>query len=76
MKKCKTCIYWGGIYVPKNGVADCEAADWMIDDFAERGLNMDADEMAIHADASDDSGLTALLVTGEDFGCTLHSPKK
>lgn len=62
MNTCKDCKHWNVGHV-------CHAIH-MSD-----GFNKTPTEAYIDADAADDYGLGAQLVTGPDFGCIKHSPK-
>jgi len=62
MKTCKTCKHWGVDYD-----GDCDAVDRTT-----KGPGLEFD---IRATADDDSGLSARLITGENFGCVLHTVK-
>ncbi len=71
MNTCKTCKWWGRTYP---GVCEGERGNVIQNggDYPLTGhtyANSDRAGFAIHADASDDTGLTAHLVTGPDFGC-------
>jgi hypothetical protein len=67
---CKDCVHWeshiGTQWDHMQGKSwnTCEAAGW-----ANRGDKIVGDELAIYADASDDTGLEAGLMTGPLFGC-------
>ena len=61
---CKTCRYWR--------YGECEAVDIEYS----RKLKTDGRlTFVVLADATDDSGLTARLMTGPDFGCIKHTAK-
>lgn len=60
---CKTCRWWG-----KERVGACG-----IENTINTGAATNATRLAIYAKADDDSGLDAVLMTGPDFGCVLHS---
>lgn len=69
MKTCKTCIYWNRYYNIVNGISDCDRHDSLPDPPTNLTMRID---VFVH----DDSGLGVHLMTGEDFGCALHHPKK
>lgn len=60
MKTCKTCKHWGARYE-----GACDGVDSIT-----KGPGLD---FTIEATAADDQGLSALLMTGENFGCVLHT---
>jgi hypothetical protein len=67
MNNCKTCRYWAVSLVVLDGKADCDRVNC---------INKDKSKtFEIQATAWDVSGLEAVLITGESFGCTLHEPK-
>ena len=62
---CKDCVYWEShtdVYLKSWNT--CEAANWTMchEEISEDGIY-------VYADASDDSGLEAGLMTGPLFGC-------
>lgn len=63
METCKTCHWWG-----QSIVGVCERVDTIQTAQPERLFE-------IEAFSDDDSGLTARLCTGPDFGCVWHEPK-
>ena len=66
MGRCKDCHYWEGhIDVLGREWHTCERVDWV-----DRDTPPGKDEAAIYAEASDDYGLMAGLLTGPEFGCT------
>lgn len=68
MNTCKTCKYWGnGSRVNENTANECG--------LIELDMPNSKDQAFIDADASDDSGLYAKLMTTSTFGCILHTPK-
>ncbi len=71
MNNCNNCKFWQpikylGVAIPTRGV--CGLAD-----YADNKNTNDTKVFAIDVTADDDSNLSAELITGADFGCTLHS---
>lgn len=74
MNTCKNCAFWGAY---RENVCDGERGS-VKSTFsrAHRALaNTSPNGFAVHADASDDTGLDSALVTGPDFGC-IHFENK
>lgn len=69
MKTCKTCKFWNCDYNVVNGISDCS----LIDTIQPKGRT---DFAAMDIKADDDSNLTAVFFTGEDFGCIHHDLKR
>ena len=67
MNTCLTCKYWNTSRKIVNKVSNCDLPDCIIP----KGKPT----MEIEADAADDTNLSAVLMTSEDFGCILHTPK-
>lgn len=68
MNACNTCKYWGdGSPIQKDKPNTCGMICLDIPD--------SKDSAFIDADASDDSGLYAKLMTVASFGCSLHNAK-
>lgn len=62
MERCKTCKWW---------------ANWKTVPTCDRIDHIDPIDIRfeITAQADDDSGLFAELLTGPEFGCVLHEPR-
>ena len=60
MERCKTCKHW------TEWKTTCELVDFDFDPIESR--------FAVLAQADDDQGLEASLVTGPEFGCVKHEP--
>jgi hypothetical protein len=72
MNRCATCKYYSVSYNPNAaGLADCDR----IGVGSRRDIGPTA-QATIQATASDDQGLSAVLMVGPDFGCIHHTPKK
>ena len=70
MGHCKDCKHWESHIDTRNrSWHTCEAANWV-----ERDSKIGDDDLAIYADANDDSGLDAGLKTGPMFGCVKFLP--
>lgn len=68
MNTCKTCKYWGGPSpIQDNKPNECGMICLDVTNSKESAF--------IDADASDDSGLYAKLMTVHSFGCLLHKHK-
>lgn len=68
MNTCNTCKYWGNFSpIQDNKPNQCGKI--------ELDIPNSKDPAFIDADASDDSGLYAKLMTVASFGCLLHEPK-
>lgn len=64
---CATCKYWGRKYEQtKSGHRDCDCIGM--------GIAYVSESAYINADAIDDTGLSAVMMTKPTFGCILHSP--
>lgn len=61
---CETCRYWDKYD------RTCGAAEWV-----DKGKHVIKDTLAFYAQASDDQGLSAAIVTGPKFGCVLFDTK-
>ena len=63
---CKECTHWEGYCGTAigKGFHACNLPDWKSE-----GEKMGASEIGYYAEALDDSGLSAGVVTGPDFGC-------
>lgn len=62
---CKDCKYWehtGDQYGKRWN--ECNKASWV-----NAGEDQASDVLGVYADASDDTGLQAGLITGPNFGC-------
>jgi hypothetical protein len=69
--KCATCKWFGHDYtISPDGVADCGFVG-TIQATADKATSID-----IKATASDDQGLSVMLMVGRGFGCAHHTPKK
>jgi len=69
MKTCKNCKYWGNYsHIQDNKPNECGKI--------ELDMPNSKDAAFIDADASDDSGLRAKLMTRDSFYCSLHSVKQ
>ena len=64
---CKTCKWWSDSLSITNNKSDCG----LVDSIQPKDISFE-----IEADADDDSGLMARLITSGNFGCVLHEPKK
>ena len=68
MGNCKDCKFWvetDSLYTRKVW-RECQAADWV-----DKGDTVSENGIGYYADAHDESGLTAGLITGPMFGCVL-----
>lgn len=70
MGNCKDCKYWEAHNDGRNRWNTCEAADWVY--YKDKIGDSD---IAIFADASDDTGLDCGLKTGPMFGCVKYQPE-
>jgi hypothetical protein len=67
MNTCNTCRYWSYRRNIINNISDCDRPDCIGDEKI---------TFEIEADAADDTGLSAILLTSGNFACILHEPKK
>jgi len=65
MGNCKDCRNWEQRHDIQNRKwSECNAVDWVV-----KGENIGDADMALYAEAHDDSDLNAGLKTGAMFGC-------
>ena len=79
MNTCKNCKWWGREYAntcdaPQSDILSVSKRkdDWF--PHTEHSVKNSAG-FSIYANADDDQGLTASLITGPDFGCVQFQPK-
>ena len=72
---CLTCIYWANSKKPNDKkMADCDLPFTISgENLCKNGSGKGVD---IETFAHDDSGLQVYFMTGENFGCVNHRPKK
>jgi hypothetical protein len=71
LNKCATCKWFGRDYdISANGTADCGFINTI------QATANPATYVDIKATASDDQGLSAILMVGPGFGCLHHTPKQ
>lgn len=68
---CKNCRFWAKPNAHKGGIGkrECDGLD------VSTPRNKTDNDATIEVYADDDQGLTAVFMTGPDFGCTLFKPK-
>lgn len=72
MSTCKTCKHWCENMYTTDDFKECCITEWV----EPNELPTSVTVMCLYADASDDQGLYAGILTGKDFGCVQHKEKK